>query len=138
MEHKNMTYSQYGPTILRIFLGLLFLVPGIFKITNPAGIIGMLGGLGFPLATFFGWLVILSEIGFGLALLLGYKVKYTVWPLIVIMIVAIFSVTLPGFIKNPTSAGSLLFHLLAIGGLLSVYFTGPGKCAVNCKSCRKD
>ena len=44
-------YAKYGPTILRIFLGFLFLVPGISKLMNPSGIISMLTGLGFPMAT---------------------------------------------------------------------------------------
>ena len=57
----------YGLAIIRMALGLLFVIPGITKLLNPSGIIGMLGGLGFPAAGFFGWILILSEIFFGAA-----------------------------------------------------------------------
>jgi putative oxidoreductase len=136
MEHKKCDCAQYAPTVLRVFLGLLFLIPGLSKLFNPSGIIGMLGGLGFPAASLFGWIVILVEVFFGLAILLGYRLKQTVWPLVIVMLVAMITVTIPSWLKNPASAGSLLFHLLAIGGLVSLYFSGAGKYAIKCKNCK--
>ena len=67
-EYKN---SHYGPTLLRVVLGLLFIIPGLGKLVNPAMIIGMLGQLGFPAATLLGWVLLLSEIVFGAAVLTG-------------------------------------------------------------------
>ncbi|MBI2108154.1 DoxX family protein [Candidatus Woesearchaeota archaeon] len=87
--------SRYGPAILRVFLGLLFIVPGITKLMNPAGIIGLVGKIGFPIAPIFGWIVIISELVCGAALIAGYKLKYAVWPLVVIMGVAAVAVYLP-------------------------------------------
>ena len=57
--------SEYGPTLLRLVLGVMFLVMGIKKLLNPEMIIGFLGSLGFPVPIFFGWLLLLSEIVFG-------------------------------------------------------------------------
>ncbi len=130
MEFKNCNCAQYAPTILRVFLGLLFLIPGVAKLSNPSGIIGMLGGLGFPMAAFFGWIVILVEVIFGITIILGYKLKYTVWLPLIVMVVATFAVVIPSWLKNPSSAGNLLFHLLAIGGLISLYLSGPGEKAI--------
>jgi len=121
-------YAKYGPTILRIFLGFLFLVPGISKLMNPGGIISMLTGLGFPMATLLGWLVIISEVLLGLTLIIGWKVKYSVWPLVIILTVATIFVVLPNVGKNPIN---LLFHLQAIAGLISLYLTGPGAIALD-------
>ena len=121
-------YAKYGPTILRIFLGLLLFVPGISKLMNPSGIIGMVSGLGFPVATLLGWLVIISEVLLGLTLIIGWKVKYTVWPLVIILTVATIFVVLPNAGKNPVN---LLFHLQAIAGLISLYLTGPGAIALS-------
>jgi putative oxidoreductase len=118
--------TAYAPTVLRVFLGLLFFIPGIGKLLNPSGIIGMLDGMGFPLAALFGWIVILVEVLGGLALILGYKTKYTIWPLAIVMVVAIFATVLPAFGANPMAYINLLFHLLAIGGLVSLYMSGPG------------
>jgi len=49
--HTNQN-AQYGATILRVILGILFIVPGISKLMNPGMITGMLGDLGFPAAAF--------------------------------------------------------------------------------------
>ncbi|MEK6855354.1 MAG: DoxX family protein [Nanoarchaeota archaeon] len=129
MEGRN---AQYGATILRVFLAALFIVPGIGKLINPAGIIGMLSGLGFPAASFFGWIVLLSEIIFGLALLVGWKVKYTTWPLIIILIVATLIVHIPAVsMENPMTLLNVLFHLIGIAGLINIFLTGAGAWAVD-------
>ncbi len=120
MEDKQ----NYSPLILRVILGLMFVVAGANKLLNPQGIIGMLSGAGFFLPTVWGWLVILSEVLFGLAVLAGWKLRYTVWPLALIMAVAIIIVSIPNITKNPSS---FFFHLLAIGALVSLFLTGSGK-----------
>jgi len=123
--------NTYAPTTLRLVLGLLFIVPGISKLLNPSGIIGMLRGIGFPVPNAVGWIVLLSEIIFGLAILVGYQVKYTVWPLIIVLLVAIVTVHLPGLAANPMGIINVLFHLLGIAALLSVYLTGAGALAID-------
>lgn len=123
-------YKEFAPTLLRIVLGLLFLVPGLFKLLDSSKIIGMLGGLGFPFASFFGWLVIISEVLFGFLLLVGVKVKYSVIPLAIIIIVAIIKVVIPNM---NGSFLNLLFHILAVAVMISIALTGPGKYAISKK-----
>lgn len=123
-------YSEFGPTALRLVLGPLFLIPGIMKLMDPSMIIGMLGSLGFPAPTFFGWLLLLSEIVFGASVLVGWRTKQTVWPLVVVLVVAILSVHIPAMATNPMGLINVLFHLLGVAALLSVYFTGPGEWSV--------
>lgn len=122
--------SKYGASLLRLTLGLLFVVAGIGKLLNPDGISGMLGGLGFPAPTFFAWLLLLSEIVFGLAVLVGWKLNYAVWPLVVILVVALLTVHLKT-LGDPMGTINVLFHLVGLAGLLSLYFTGPGAWAAN-------
>src|SRR3989338_10219195 len=86
--------ASYGAAVLRIALGLLFVLPGLGKLMNPAMIAGMLGGLGFPAPAFFGWLLLLSEIVFGALLIVGWKVKYAIWPLVIVLFVATLTVHL--------------------------------------------
>lgn len=118
----------------RIILGILFLGAGLMKLMKPDQIIGMLGGMGFPTPAFFGWLVLLSEVIFGLALLVGFRVKYTVWPLIIILIVAILTVWLPAVMKDfGMNFGNILWHVLGIVVLLEIGFAGPGDFAVSKK-----
>ena len=122
--------KEYVPLMTRMVLGLMFLVAGIGKLMNPSGIIGMLSNSGFFLPTFWGWLVILSEILFGGTVLLGWKLKYTTWPLVIVMIVATVIAVLPNVAKSPTG---LFFHLLTIVGLIGLTLTGPGKWAIEKK-----
>lgn len=123
--------KQYSPTVLRLVLGLLFLIPGFMKLMNPPMIIGMLGDLGFPAPTFFGWLLLLSEIAFGLSVLVGFRVKYTVWPLVVVLLVATLTVYVPKLGTDPMAPITVLFHVLGIAALVSVFLSGAGALAVD-------
>lgn len=115
-----------GRFFIRVPLGLLFLGAGLMKLMDPQTIIGMLSGIGFPTPAFFGWLVILSEVLFGAAVLLGFRTKLTVWPLIIILIVAIITVTIPAWMGGQNQYVNLMFHLLGIAGLISLSMSGPG------------
>ncbi len=121
MDNNHM----HATAFLRIMLGLLFVVPGITKIMAPNGIIGMLSNLGFPGPAFFGWVLILSEIIFGLALIVGYKAKYAVWPLIIILVVAILTVHIKDT-QNPMIWIDVLLRVVAIAGLNMLRYTGSG------------
>mgnify|MGYP001582789949 CR=1 FL=1 len=125
-----MLNKALAQTLLRVLLGLLFLVPGLGKSMDPAGIIGMLGGLGFPIPALFGWILILSEILFGAALILGFKVKWTAWPLVIILAVATIMVHLPT-LGTPMGPINVLFHLVGIAGLIVISTAGPGAYALS-------
>ncbi|MEK6903222.1 MAG: DoxX family protein [Nanoarchaeota archaeon] len=121
----------YGLAMLRITTGALFLVPGIMKLVDPAGITGMLAGLGFPAASLLAWVLLLSEIIFGASLIVGWKTKYTAWPLVIVLLVATLTVALPAASQNPMGWINVLFHLVGIGALISIALDGPGTCAVS-------
>ena len=82
----------------RIILGLLMLIPGLTKlfVMGPENVSGFLMGLGFPVPMFFAILLIAVEIVFGIAVLANYKLEYTTIPPMIVMIVAAFTVALPG------------------------------------------
>ncbi len=128
MSENN--YEKYGPTLLRVVLGGLFILPGFMKLMNPGMIIDMLKQLSFPAAVFFGWVLLLSEIIFGIAVLVGWKTRYTVWPLVVILGVATLLVGLPALGKDSMAMINVSFHVLGIAALISIYLTGPGGYAV--------
>lgn len=97
----------------RILLGLLMLVPGLVKlwslIQGKFGVPGFLGSLGFPVPAFFAWILMLSEIVFGIAVLANWKLKYTTWPPIIILVIA-------GLVTVDWSKpgwSTILLHLLA-------------------------
>jgi len=95
--------------INRILLGLLMLIPGLLKlfVSKPSGVVAMLSGIGFPAATFFAWLLIIAEIVTGVLILANYKLKWSVIPPMIILLVAVISVY---WGKWPT----FLLHIVAI------------------------
>ncbi len=114
-------YKDFGPLLLRVSLAALFLATGITKLLDVSGPTGMLEGFGFPAPAFFAWLLLLVEIIFGLIVLAGWKLRYTVWPLVIVLIVALVLASIPG-----GNIVSILFHVLGIAALVSLALTGPG------------
>jgi len=123
--------SGYSLTILRVLIGILFLFTGVMKLINPAGPTAMLTGLGFPVPQIFAWILLLSEIIFGILVLVGFKTKYTVWPLVIILIVATVLVAYKGTINNPMGWVNVLFHLIGIAALYVIFVEGPGALAIS-------
>ena len=115
--------KEFGPFALRIGIGGLFLTTGIMKLMNPSGVTGMLSNLGFPGATFWTWVLILAELLCGAAVLVGFKVKWVVIPLGVILFVAI--VISPGGVISSVKDSVFLISLI------SLYLSGPGAWALD-------
>lgn len=93
-------YRDYAPLILRIAIGLVFLLHGLSKF----GVLGdgnlqqtgaMFTGMNMPLPSVTAPLVATIEVIGGVALLLGFGTRFASIPLVVIMLVAIFAVKLP-------------------------------------------
>ena len=125
------TSKGYSRAILRVITGILFLLPGIMKLMDPSGITGMLSGLGFPAPSFLAWILLLSEIIFGASLIVGWKTRYTTWPLVVVLLVATLTVAIAGALQNPAGWINVLFHLLGIAALISIFSEGPGAWAAS-------
>lgn len=111
MNHKNLVVAN------RILLGLLMFVPGMVKLFNGSeGVSGMLSGIFlFSWAPgFWAWVLILSEIVFGIAILANWKIEKTKYPPVIILTVAVLFVTIKWDSIGSTPWSSLIFHLLAI------------------------
>jgi len=119
---------MYSHTLLRVVIGLLFVIQGYRKFTNPDGVVAMLTGIGFPLATFFAWILLLSELVFGALILVGFKIKYTAWPLAFILLVAELTVVMPG--QGILSVNSF-FHVISIAALVVLATAGQTKWAIS-------
>jgi putative oxidoreductase len=79
--------APYAALLLRVTLGIAFLAHGlllkVFVFTVP-GTVGFFESIGYP--GFFAYLVILGEIGGGLALIAGVYTRYIALALVPIMI----------------------------------------------------
>jgi uncharacterized membrane protein YphA (DoxX/SURF4 family) len=95
------------------------LLPGLVKlfVVKPTGVTGMLSSMGFPAAMLLAWVLIIAEIGSGIAILANWRIKYAVWPPIIILAVAVL-VTTPWTNGSQflMSIPTILLHLVALVG----------------------
>ena len=118
--------TDLGILLLRIVVGLIFLVAGYLKLTGGvAGFGGFLGSLGVPLPGFFAWVVALAETLGGLALILGIGTRIVGLVLVIDMFFAIVLVKLPNGFQN--SNGGYQFELLLLAACLLLALAGAGK-----------
>lgn len=120
--------AAFARLLLRVTVGAIFLQAGWMKFQNPAMIQGMLAGINFPLSDFFAWIVIFSELIGGALLVLGLWTKYATIPLMIVMLVAFFTVHLKDGLVATT------WYVMMIFFALSVFFTsGAGKISLDNK-----
>jgi putative oxidoreductase len=93
--------APYALIFLRLVVGYGFLAHGLAKWSRgPAAFAGILQATGVPLPHFMAWLTIATEIGAGIAFLIGAFVPLVSIPAVILLGVAIFTVHLPyGFIS---------------------------------------
>ena len=84
--------------------------------------------MGFPIAVVFAWILIIVEVLGGAALIFSIQTEKTIWPLFIVLLVALLLVHLPSFsLSNPQSLMNTLWVLVGLGALLSLHSTGPGE-----------
>jgi putative oxidoreductase len=83
------TWSQLA---LRLMVGYGFIWHGYAKLGNPAGFANVLHNLGVPGSHLMAWLTILTEIGGGLAVLLGVGIRLASIPMLAVLVVAMVTV----------------------------------------------
>ncbi|MGH7831952.1 MAG: DoxX family protein [Candidatus Binatia bacterium] len=114
---------DYALFVLRLFVGIVFLVHGALKLFGGLeSFTGFLAQAGVPLPGITATAVAAIEFFGGLALILGTGTRLAALLLSCIMIVAMLTVTLAkGF------SGGYDLNLALLGGLLALLFAGPGK-----------
>lgn len=91
MNNKNLALL-----LLRIGVGLIFVLAGWGKLTGIENVQGFFGNVGIPMAGIMAWVVAIVEFVGGIMVLIGYKIKAPSLLLAFIMIVAILTVKLGG------------------------------------------
>jgi uncharacterized membrane protein YphA (DoxX/SURF4 family)/CheY-like chemotaxis protein len=99
----------------RIFVGLLFIISGLIKLNDPVGFsyklaeyfsepvlnIPSLVPLALPIAIF----IVIFEAVLGLMLLLGYRTKFTVWSLLIMIVFFTFLTFYSAYYNKVTDCG---------------------------------
>lgn len=130
--------DQWAPVPLRLIIGYGFMAHGWAKWSKgPEGFGQLLQQIGVPLPEFTAWVVTFLELFGGLAILAGAFVAVVSVPLVMSMLVAMFTVHLRyGFSSvntiGLTKSGPVFgppgyeVHLLYIAGLLALVLAGGG------------
>ncbi|HET9135886.1 MAG TPA: DoxX family protein [Candidatus Kapabacteria bacterium] len=131
-------YHQWGPFLLRVVIGYGAMVHGWAKLSRgPAGFEKLLVQIGIPFPHLNSWLVPITEVGCGLAVMLGVFVSFASIPLIITMIVAMIFVQMGNGFSSVNTIGlsgsgpifgppGYEINLLYIAGLLSLILSGAG------------
>ncbi|MEX2601778.1 MAG: DoxX family protein [Balneolaceae bacterium] len=108
---KNLNLSLL---ILRIAVGVIFILAGWGKLNGIEGIAGFFGNVGIPLAGIMAWVVALVEFLGGILVLIGYKIRIPSILLAIVMVVAILMVKMGGEFDNMRIDISLLAMTIAL------------------------
>ena len=125
--------ARWAPIPLRLIVGFGFMEHGFAKLSKgPDAFAAILHALAVPAPHFMAWVTIVTELVGGLAILLGAFVSLVSLPMVVLLLVAIFTVHLPyGFssikLMAVTAAGAQfgppgyecdLFYLACLAALV--------------------
>lgn len=131
-----MTYGMaedLGKLILRVSLGVMFLMHGIHKLFNGvSGIEGMLQGVGLP--GFIAYGVYVGEVLAPILVILGWHARIGAALIAFTMVVAI-ALAHPNQLFDLTRHGGWALELqgLFLFGAVAIAFMGPGRLSVNNK-----
>lgn len=129
MVNKDLSkYNDVALLLLRIGVGIVFVVAGWGKLNGIEGVQGFFGNLGIPLADVMAWVVAITEFVGGLMVLLGAKARIPSILLAIIMVVAILTTKLGDF--DIASAGFRV-DLLMLLITSSLVILGSGKYSVD-------
>jgi uncharacterized membrane protein YphA (DoxX/SURF4 family) len=133
LQTATKPLAPYAMTVLRVIVGITFVLMGIGKIQNPSGFIGFVTSLGFPAPGIIAWLpIILEPIG-GILLILGIATRwislyYVLEMLITTVIVKAARGT--GFIVSGRPGVGFELDLLLLAGALVLFVAGSGALSV--------
>ncbi|WP_291961186.1 BT_3928 family protein [Maribacter sp.] len=106
---------KYLVGVVRIFVGVLFIISGFIKLNDPVGFSFKLeeyfsqGVLDLPFLTPFALaisiLVVIAEVMVGVMLILGYKRKITIWTLIAMIVFFTFLTFYSAYFNKVTDCG---------------------------------
>ncbi len=128
-KQKLSKLHDLPPLLFRLILGYGFYGPAMKKINNIDAIAQWFGGMGYPFPTLNAYLAGLTETAGFILLFLGLATRIITIPLMVVMLVAIFTVHIShGFAAGDNGFEIPLYYLLM---LISLFITGPGRISLD-------
>jgi putative oxidoreductase len=125
---KNQNFTNGAALAGRVLLALIFVLSGFNKITGFEGTAGYMASMGIPLAKLFLVGTIAMELGGGLLLMLGWRVRWVAaaFVLFLIPVTVIFHGSAPDPAQAQAQFINFMKNLSIMGGMLQVVAFGAG------------
>lgn len=136
-KHNEMCYvsEDAAKLLLRVAVGFLILLHGIYKIQNP-GAIDFIGSLfsNYHLPAFLAYLVYVGEVIAPLMVIAGFKTRLGAKLIVITMVVAIILAHVKDIFALTQMGGSAIeLQLMFLVGAVAVAALGAGKYSVDKK-----
>jgi putative oxidoreductase len=129
-----METTRFLPLLGRVLIGLPFLMSGLGKLAAFGPTTAYIGSVGLPLAPL-GWAIAVAfEVGGGMLLILGFRVRAVAAGL------AVFTLATAIFFHHDLADRNQMIHFLKnimiIGGLLQIAHFGAGRYSLDARRSR--
>lgn len=134
LDKYQASLAPYVPTLLRIVVGVTFVVMGLPKITNPSGFLGFVTQLGFPASGIIAWLPILVEPIGGVLLIVGLGTRWLgIYFSLEMLITTVVVKALRGtpFVVSGRPGVGWELDLLLLAGALALVVLGAGQLSLD-------
>ena len=128
--NNNASLNSWGPTVLRVVVGIVFLAHGWQKISHMGihGVAGFLGMLGIPIPAVSAAVLIAVEFLGGIALILGLGTRWVSLLIAFDMLVAILAVHMKNGFFMPQG---FEYPLTLLAASISLALTGGGAASLD-------
>ncbi len=127
------TLEHFGPLAGRILIAAIFLFAGLHKVTGFEGTVGYIAAKGMPFPQLAALAAIITELGGGLLLVIGWKARWAA--LLLFFFTALTALVFHNFWAIPADqAQNQMIHFMKnismMGGLLYVVVHGSGPLSI--------
>lgn len=135
----NPAAQDVATLVGRILMSWLFIPAGFSKLMGFSGVVGYIASKGVPMPEVCAAIAIVFELGFGIALLLGFRGRWAALGLA--FFVAVITPIFHNFWAVPEAQKMMQMqsfwkNVAVVGGLLFVFAFGPGRWSIDGRSAR--
>lgn len=127
-----MDRLKFIPLLGRILIGAPFVMSGLSKLGSYAATLAFIEAFGLPAPQLAYIVAVVIEVGFGLALLLGYRARF------VSLVLAIYCLVTAAFFHHNFADQNQMIHFLKnvmmAGGILQIAYFGAGIFSLDARS----
>jgi putative oxidoreductase len=128
MPTTTSAIKAYLPALARLLMCSLFIWDGVIQLRNPSDTADYFASLEIPMPDIAVWVSIAIHLLGGLAVLVGYKIRWAAAVLLLLCLGTAFGVHLPArdtenmihFYKNLVMAGGFLYVIAFGAGAISI------------------